>query len=60
MKNGQNAGAKPYTVINDAGTSSIQTNAKTIVIKSAYCRCKPHGRYNSVGVCVICKKEYQL
>lgn len=26
---------------------------------SIYCQCKPCGSYNSVGVCVNCKKEYK-
>jgi hypothetical protein len=28
------------------------------VRKSVYCDCKPYGRFNSVGVCVMCKREY--
>jgi hypothetical protein len=27
--------------------------------RDPYCDCKPHGRFNSVGVCVMCKREYR-
>jgi hypothetical protein len=43
-----------------AGKPSNERGALPIpdVSKSVYCKCRPHGRFNSVGVCVLCKKEY--
>lgn len=41
---------------------NVKTSEKKLnisdVIKSVYCDCKPYGRFNSVGVCVMCKREY--
>ena len=43
--------------------SGLKLKKNTIIkprsIRSAYCKCKPRGRFNSVGVCVICKNEYR-
>jgi len=42
-----------------SGLKLKKNTIKPRSIRSAYCKCKPRGRFNSVGVCVICKNEYR-
>ena len=49
-------------MIKNKKVKKVKTSDKKLnisgVIKSVYCDCKPYGRFNSVGVCVMCKREY--
>lgn len=52
-------GRKAVELWNMRWKDGLTKNNERSLLCSAYCQCK-NGSYNSVGICVNCKKEYPL